>query len=1118
MRKTLTLLTIIGLYYSFATAQSTCPPTFAKTIGGALTREGGNSIAIDEINNLLYVAGYTNDSTLLIKMTPDGDILWTRAFDVLRNELERVAAVILDSDGMIVISGMTDLTIGGKVYMMKYDPALDQVLWTKEYKSHSNDYGNTMIEKGPGGNYLMANNPFSPNDCELFEIDRSTGNVNPDFSKHYSLGGSNTIFDLVMHNDALYATGRFSDGAGTSRMRNMLTKLNANDGIPVWLKLGHRPSNATARLYGADLVIDQNSIYSTYHGDPDGTDLSDDKLYIQKTSLDGQMEWLKQYEVSGTADVPDEIISTGDGFVIMGRNRGPSNIFLFKINHSGDVLWARHYDFSENDNTFFNGGSAAQLVRMDDALYFTAYAEQNSRRDMILVKTDSEGQINDDCIVSLPINIEVTTIENTFFYSIQPTIFTFTPQVISLEVSPFSSSLQIENTCLPTSYTITSIDKSICLGDSFEGYDQAGIYSDTFSLPSGCDSIRILDLRLVTCDPLVIYDLDLCSSFMSTGSNMDYSEFIPTYPNANICATIEAGILHRSNPQVNKHSCTPGLNSTNAMCVSSLPGCNWIPGHEASVIIEINVIPEANGISEITGLQFYEKAPLTYEWIGGDIGLNNYPNLFGIRILKNGTEIYSNPVIETSTEWSLHEFNFVEDTLFEVDQPTLFRIELLPYCPVGNGAEVSAWDLEDIVILGGCVAQSGKRPTIMGEVLTNKSIPVAHTEIHLASHHAFPVYQPEQTNQQGGYSIENLDLHSTYYLKGYNDSDVLKGVSTIDLIAIQKHLLGIAPFISLDQFVAADINHDGRVNASDLIALRKVLLGYTPYFPQNTSWRFGTWPQSLVSEDPSTLQEAAYIEAIQPGNTTVDFLAIKIGDLNGDVFNRADGTQIKPRHQAFEVTIKDYELKPGIPFTIDVLSTDHIISEGLQISWQMDGMTLVGVKGGVISLNDEHVSHLENGILRLSWVADQPLNVLKGDKLFSLTFTSDQFSSLANTIHEANDILHSEIYSPDEIIPVKLSIGGGDKNAQQSLGYFTIDPNPFSRETNIRFQLFQDANVTISLHDISGQELHRRTEYYTTGVYNQSVSASDIGYTSGVLFCRIVSGNDVQVKKVVSVK
>ncbi len=1117
MIKTLPLILAFLLSLTLnVTSQTSCVSTFARSIGSAFSDEAGYTLAIDEVNKVIYLGGAVNDSTLILKMNADGNILWARAFDVLPGEPERPYALILDSEGKLCLSGMTDISAGGKIFLLKYDPDLQQVLWAHQYVSKSKNYGFSLIEKGDGGNYLMSNNPFTSQDAELLEIDRATGQINTNFSKHYALGSSQTIWDLVLHEGALYATGRFTNGGATSRMRTMLSRLNPDDGIPSWIKLGHRPGNVTARLYGSDLVVDQSAIYSISHGDPVGTDVNAVNLYIQKTSLSGDLTWIKQYDIPGQADISDEIIATSDGFVIMSRNIGPSDIFLFKINHEGDVIWARRYDFAENDNTFYTGGISTQLVMMDSALYFTAWAEENGRRDLILVKTDLDGQINDDCTGTTTIDIIVSNVENGAFYDIEPTIFSFVPEVIDLEIIPAPTSLQIENTCGGPGGPVTSIEASVCIGESYEGYDQAGIYTDTFSLMNGCDSIRILSLRLVACDPLVVYDLDDCTSYMSNGSNMDYSEFTPFFPAISTCASVTASILHRSPPQENKHSCTPGLNNSTAMCVSAMGGCNYVPGHQSSVIMEVTITPDPSSVFEITNLQFQEKAPLTYAWIDGDSGPNNYPTLFGLRILKNGTEIYSHPAIPTTTAWSFHDFSFTDDTLFEVDAPTVFRIELLPYCPVGNGAAVAAWDLENIVISGGCVIQPGKIPVVEGKVRTIKGNPIAGTEVQLSLSANFNPYNVDHAGIDRGYTFNNLLRGSTYYLEGYNNSGVLAGFNTLDLIAIQRHILGKKPFTSLAQYVAADANHDGAVNLLDIVAFRRTLLGIYESFPGNTSWRFGVWPQSLVSDDLSTFRETQYIEVLQGGTTQADFLGIKVGDLNGELASFFGGQPIEIRSgEQLELAIDDVPMVPGKTVTIDIRAGEDMTIEGLQLGWIFNDLSLGDVHGISLPIDEENISFSHDGAFRLSWHTDQLTRINNGDVLFSLTLMSTTATSLTGNILQTEEILASEIYTESQTHQANLEIIETGNEAPSIISYFGVMPNPFNDQTTIRYKLKRDSRVRINIYGASGSLLKAVEQVSASGEHKLQLNAEDIGHYTGMMICQIVCDGEVVVRKVV---
>ena len=58
-------------------------------------------------------------------------------------------------------------------------------------------------------------------------------------------------------------------------------------------------------------------------------------------------------------------------------------------------------------------------------------------------------------------------------------------------------------------------------------------------------------------------------------------------------------------------------------------------------------------------------------------------------------------------------------------------------------------------------------------------------------------------------------------------------VTASDLLAIQKHILGITPFTQPHQLAAADTNGDQKITASDLFNIRKVILGLSNSFPNN---------------------------------------------------------------------------------------------------------------------------------------------------------------------------------------------------------------------------------------------------------------------------------------------
>ncbi|MEP6645590.1 MAG: hypothetical protein ABJC12_00755, partial [Saprospiraceae bacterium] len=731
------------LHLSVASCPAACGSSTTGIFGITGEELRGYSLAASPSNDGFYLAGLKEDSVLIVKADLAGQILWSRTFDIVPNLAEHVYAILVDSDGMLAVAGTVgDPSINSSVFAFRYNPNTKQVLWVKEYFSDPICFNFSMIEKGPGGNYLLTNSYFqtvvSNNDSELLEIDKNTGSIIPTFSNHYHLGSSETIYDLVYYKNFLYGVGRYTDGPDEGDMRNTLIKLNPADGSKVWSKMGHRPKNVTARLYGVDLVIDQDNIYSVCHGDPSGTSVTNTKLYIQKTDLEGNLIWLKQYELAGSTDAGYSIIKSGTGFVVIAGVKLTNELALFKIDTDGNVLWARNFIFPENliPKTYFNVVGVTSLIEVGQSLLFTSYMSNAIKGSkLLLIKTDLEGKSNIPCVDNQPLSIPVQTISNPIFYSVEPIVVTYNPLEIIHTVSGVISGISPSEGCF-TSDTIFSeinaticegmqyeghtiqgtyidtfttskgcdslrtlhlsvnsiirstIHKEICSGQTFEGFDHTGVFRDTFQLISGCDSIRTLHLTILTCDPVVTYDLDACKSNMLDGSNMIYTEFTPQYPTTVSCGNFAATTLQRAVFPDNKHSCTPGVNGSIGMCVNSLNSCTYVPGNPVSVFFEVEINPETDSTIAFNKLEFYAKGPANYVWVNGPTGPNNYPRFYGIRILKNNVEIFQKHDLPTSLTWSLQSFNFNDLEEFKVSTPTTFRIELLPYCPINNGAEV----------------------------------------------------------------------------------------------------------------------------------------------------------------------------------------------------------------------------------------------------------------------------------------------------------------------------------------------------------------------------------------------------------------------------------------------
>lgn len=134
----------------------------------------------------------------------------------------------------------------------------------------------------------------------------------------------------------------------------------------------------------------------------------------------------------------------------------------------------------------------------------------------------------------------------------------------------------------------------------------------------------------------------------------------------------------------------------------------------------------------------------------------------------------------------------------------------------------------------------------------------------------------------GFYKFDSL-APKTHVVKPFKDDDPLEGVSTRDIVLIQRHILGLYPFTPY-QMIAADVTKSGSVTTADITEIRKMILGTNSKYTNNFSWRFV--PQAY--QFPAGTMNWGFPESLNVGFGTppgdvmdAHFFGIKIGDVDG---------------------------------------------------------------------------------------------------------------------------------------------------------------------------------------------------------------------------------------------
>ncbi len=177
-----------------------------------------------------------------------------------------------------------------------------------------------------------------------------------------------------------------------------------------------------------------------------------------------------------------------------------------------------------------------------------------------------------------------------------------------------------------------------------------------------------------------------------------------------------------------------------------------------------------------------------------------------------------------------------------------------------------------------------------GVIHTESQEAVAQATVTLTNPVNGQVMNTFMTDQNGIYHF--LNPLFGYKITALRNDDHKNGVSTLDLVLIQKHLLGLKPLNSPYKLIAADANNSGSVSALDLIEIRKLILGLYSEFPKNTSWRFVDASYDFPNpSQPWPFDEIVDVDALTMGH---DFVGVKVGDVNGNVV--ANATQVQTRN------------------------------------------------------------------------------------------------------------------------------------------------------------------------------------------------------------------------------
>ena len=374
------------------------------------------------------------------------------------------------------------------------------------------------------------------------------------------------------------------------------------------------------------------------------------------------------------------------------------------------------------------------------------------------------------------------------------------------------------------------------------------------------------------------------------------------------------------------------------------------------------------------------------------------------------------------------------------------------------------------------------------------------------------------TPSNGNYAF-NVNGSANYTVVPSKNNGILNGISTFDLVKITKHILGSERFASPYQYIAADVNASGEVSTFDIIQLRKLILNLSTEFPNNnSSWRFVDASYDFTTDNPSA---EAFPEQIEVNNLTgtmpdLDFIAVKIGDINGSASANALAAEDRTKDGDLMIEVADRLVEAGDLIEVEFDATDFATIEGYQFTLKYTNLELVDLMDGVATKANFGFALQDRGYLVTSWHNATATANAKNANLFRLKFKVNTTGNLLSFLDINADFAASEAYQNDG------SLLGVALQAKENIAInptFEVaqnTPNPFTNSTFIGFELPAAAAVELNILDIQGQVIQTKKGNFEKGQQQIEVRANEL--SNGTYYYQLVTPFGVAAKKMIVLK
>lgn len=418
-----------------------------------------------------------------------------------------------------------------------------------------------------------------------------------------------------------------------------------------------------------------------------------------------------------------------------------------------------------------------------------------------------------------------------------------------------------------------------------------------------------------------------------------------------------------------------------------------------------------------------------------------------------------------------------------------------------------------------CDPEDGSNLRVSGTIETQLDQPIENVQVTVSYAGSNEPARTATTDDTGYFAATGLTADNSYSVTAYKNTEVNKGVNTLDIVKIQRHILGLEQLTNTYNLIAADANNDGQIKPSDLLTLRKLILGISTTFPNGqTSWRFLPSDYEFANaNDPWPFDEEIALDNMQFSSDFKNMIAVKIGDVDNSYngLQDQDGDIESRSKSTLTILVDNQEVSSGATVEVPVYANQKDLY-AYQFTINLAGLSLASIEAGQLDMSAENMGVFDDR-LTLSWNDTEGISVYADEPLFTLIFDATANTTMNDAMTISSDITAAVAFDSEGTeMGVNLEMRT-DKTNFEEFTLFQNKPNPFTSNTEISFFLPAPQDVTLAIYDVTGKRIYSKRQAFSEGVQSFDIQNEELG-ASGILYYEVSAGPHKSTMKMISIK